>query len=259
MSRRIIKSLNGFDFIDKQVFESESDFQFRLTLRDKLVLQSNGFSNREWALFWKIAPLIGAEIAGLLIAMKGRGGVSFKEIEIGSILLSEFEQLKVYSYREKPREVCIDGKFFNGEIRFTPQMRVNYDENQDYIVDYFFDLYIPVCDDWLKIETIILEYDGHVGHFVESSIKRSQIRELRLMISSNGNIAHFHDEMWNDQDIRRDIFKYIYGKFELKLRLFKIMESRQLFFLLKTEHRIPDFEIVKSNGESIAVPRMRLA
>lgn len=179
------------------------------------------FSNNQKKQLEKLIPLIGEEAAISLIGIpKG----SKTETEVVAHIISDFKPFEIFSFRPTPRKVVLQGVFQNNNyiVRIHPQYYITQpaiisgSKEQYWEMDLAIELHKKFNNDFIRIATFGFEYDGHIGHYVESEIKKNYLRNAGIMYQEGFMPIHIAPEHWKKyQDFYKEtMMKHFYKRIE---------------------------------------------
>ncbi len=187
------------------------------------------FSNNQKKLLNRIEKLIGHDSSVALISLQGVEKTSQAEIEVIANIISQFSDIKIFSFKDKPREIAFIGKAFKRhKVKILPQYKVaKYNKNhQPWAIDLVLELMRPIGDEFVKIASLGVEYDGYPAHYVESKIKSTYNRDTNILAQSGIFSIRISPESWkNDpENIKKSIKKY----FEHKIKEIETIQRKTL-------------------------------
>lgn len=210
---------------------------------DNSVFESikNKFSGKQKKFFEKIEKIIDYRVAIVLTSQQGVSGTSRAEIEFVVNLIKGFKPLSVDEFELKPRRLVIVGRIGLYKVKIYPQFPVAQPEYHDekmrynWSVDVVTELYACVGGVFECISIVGYEYDGHISHFVESTVKKTYIRDAIIFGEKGFNPIRVYPEQVknNPEAFGKALLKHFnkeINKFE-KLQLNTINISQALPFL----------------------------
>lgn len=177
----------------------------------------NKFSNKQIKLQNKIEKLIGRDPSIGLVSLQGVERTSQSEIEVVANLIVPFKPIEILIFQETPRKITLIGVFLKvHKIKIIPQYRVkNYvNNNQDWAIDLVLELHRPIGNEFVKIASLGIEYDGYPSHYVESKIKSTYSRDINILSESGVCSIRISPESWKrePENIKKAIKKYFKHK-----------------------------------------------
>lgn len=186
---------------------------------DQLNELEMSFSNSQRKLLQEVSPLVGHQPAVALVSLKGSERTSLKEISVIAHIISQFKPIKIEQFNESPRRIILVGQLIPPyEVEITPQKRIpnNKPGAQPWAVDLVINLTLPTSHGSTSLASVGIEYDEYPIHYLESSIKRQNKRDIHILSEHAIPLIRISPEYWkaDGNGIKKAIRKFLRNAIE---------------------------------------------
>ena len=218
------------------------------------------FSHNNKKQLQKLTPFIGSKAATSLIGMpKG----SQKETEVVAHIISDFKPFEIFSFRQTPRKVVLEGVFPNNAnyiVRIHPQYYIaqpkiiSNDKKDNYWeIDLAIELHKRFDNDFIRVAIIGFEYDGHDAHYLESKIKKNYLRDTGIMYQESFIPIHIMPEHWKKygEKLYKDTMMKHFHKRTVEIEMIQRYKLKEMYLQQKDT---PELIVVGEGRMRQAIP-----
>lgn len=157
------------------------------------------FSKNQLELANKIELKLGRDVATCLVSLLIFERTSQREVGVVAELIEQFNPVEIKEFTENPNKITLTGygpKLHKVEI--APQFKVEnpFPNGRTWSLDLVIKLYRKIGGDHIEICAINVEYDGDPSHYLESSVKKSYMRDSSIASELSIQTIRISPDAW---------------------------------------------------------------